>query len=88
VPEGQNLPTAFNMPMELDSDVELDEVYSQKRRAWVEAQRNDLAQRTLGSAEPKSNVLRNADVHNARQVTLCVAAISFDAVDFAALAAS
>jgi hypothetical protein len=33
-----------------------------------------------------SNVLRKAGVHNARQVTLCVAAISFDAIDFAALA--
>jgi hypothetical protein len=44
-----NLPTAFNMPIELGSDVELDEVYSQERRAWAEAQRNDLALRKLVS---------------------------------------
>jgi hypothetical protein len=51
VPEGPaNLPTAFNVPIELDgNDVELDEVYAQERRAWAEAQRNDPALRTLFS---------------------------------------
>jgi transposase InsO family protein len=50
VPEGPaNLPTAFNVPIELGSDVELDEVYAQERRAWAEAQRNDPALRTLFS---------------------------------------
>ena len=49
----------------------------------------DNALKTLFSAPfAQSNVLRKAGVHNARQVTLCVAAISFDAIDFAALAAS
>jgi hypothetical protein len=35
----------------------------------------------------KTHVLRKAGVHNARQITLCVAAISFGAINFAALAA-
>jgi hypothetical protein len=44
--------------------------------------------KTLFSAPfAQSNVLRKAGVHNARQVTLCVAAISFGSIDFAALAA-
>jgi hypothetical protein len=37
------------VPIELGSDVELDEVYAQERRAWAEAQRNDPALRTLFS---------------------------------------
>jgi hypothetical protein len=45
--------------------------------------------KTLFSAPfAQSNVLRKAGVHNARQVILCVAAISFGSIDFAALAAS
>jgi hypothetical protein len=48
----------------------------------------DNALKTLFSAPfALSNVLRKAGVHNARQVTLCVAAISFGSIDFAALAA-
>jgi hypothetical protein len=48
VPEGPaNLPTAFNVPIELGSDVELDEVYAQERRAWAEAQRADPALRSF-----------------------------------------